>query len=353
MSPTILSDGPNWLYPISAAASGNTQNTNSINYTTVLTVVASIIGIYCGVIATQQILSTVRRRKLQKSQDELLRRFQIVVDTANAEKDAEAARQEVEEYSRKLDELRQQINDQLPIQARRDYLTERIDQLSKDIYRDYKEYQEAQKELEITASTGPLDDQIRNAIKIDIMPHRLIQERRNLTVLIVLVFLVVIDISPYKLNQFVYAYFNILGYPDEWYVSSVITAMIAGTATLAVLLVLAGWLFPQRSRFRSFFLQVSRLRVQLISISVITILLVVAYFSREGALNDDLGLGQSNVAYLRTVAGLSLNIVVIAIAMSIAGIWYRYQNLFFTIRNRARQAAVPRQKTTTSPTETD
>ena len=297
-------------------------------------------GVIIGIAAAIQQLGTwIRRRKKQKAQDELLEEYKLTID-------AKTARKDVEQYTEQLKELRHQMDTQLPIQARRDYLTERLEQLRRDLYHDFSEYQEIEKELADTRPETSLDRRIRMVVETSIVPERRLQERRGLYTLLLVFALVLINISPYSLNQQLYSYFNVLGYSNEWPVSDIAWTMLFGFISLTLLLVFVMSLVPRTSGiWRISTLISGRLALALACLVVIA-LVIVGEIARNIAQNDSNSLSAAppNSATPETFAGFSFNIIVLL--LSILAVSY-------LLRQRDRRLERKQSRISETPTRTE
>jgi hypothetical protein len=279
-------------------------------------------GVIIGILAAiQQFGTWIHRRKKQKAQDELLEEYQLT-------KDAKTARKDVEQYTKQLEELRHQMDTQLPIQARRDYLAERLEQLRRDLYHDFNEYQEIEKELADTRPETSLDRRIRLVVETSIVPEHRLQERRDLYTLLLVLALVVINISPYSLNRLLYSYFNVLGYSDQWSVSDIAWTMLFGFISLTVLFVFATSLVTRTSRIWHVLTLISgRLALALLCLAVIG-LAVAGDISRNIARNDASSLSATppDSATPETIAGFAFNIIVLLLSVLVASYMLRLRD---------------------------
>jgi hypothetical protein len=225
----------------------------------------------------------------------------------------------------------QQIDHQIPIQARRDYLIEWLEQLSLDINRNFEQYQEAEKELTEISPKSMIDQQIRRVIETTIAPRRKIQEKRSAATLVVVLALFLINISPYSLNPFIYRYFNILGFSDQWLPETIIWTMLLGVIILTALLVFVQLLIYRSSRMQRFFQWISLRHVILIAFFIFLGLILAGGFARQVALGDQ-GSEIYNIGIPETVAGSSFNIAVIAASIATTGLWFRRQTAAITRR---------------------
>src|SRR5579859_5275932 len=127
---------------------------------------------------------------------------------------------QVEQYQRAKDSLRNEIETQIPRQARIAYLNNRLEQLKDDLYRSYREYENVRKELSKDHVTSELDRSIRDAVTASMPPHR-VQERRNLYILTLVVLLLVFNVFPIG----PYNYFRIIDDSIYRSVAALIVAM--------------------------------------------------------------------------------------------------------------------------------
>ena len=91
--------------------------------------------------------------------------------------------------------MRHEIETQVPKQARNAYLADRLNQLTEDLYRTYRSYQDVRRELSDAQPITELDRRIRDAIEVSIIPSRRVRESRNLYLLFLVVILVISSLS--------------------------------------------------------------------------------------------------------------------------------------------------------------
>jgi hypothetical protein len=272
-----------------------------------------IITVICGVAAIQQLTGGIRRRELQSAQDELLREYQLTVD-------AKEVKKSIEENTQQLDELRRQIQVQLPIQARRDYLRERLDQLGRDLYRDFEEYQSIQRELDETSAQNTIDVQIREVIDSAIVPQRRLSGRRSQGMLVLILALGAINLSPLNLSRLVYSYFNTLGYADYFSISEIALLLVAGIVVTGTFLLLVTPMLPDKNMTARLFKSASSKRGSLICMCASIFLLITGICARQGAYDAQSVSFENHQPIYEIIAGSAFNIFVLIVSVCIGSV---------------------------------
>ncbi|MFB9449077.1 hypothetical protein Dvina_30475 [Dactylosporangium vinaceum] len=135
-----------------------------------------VVGLVVGIV---QVVFWVQDRRTRREQQRL---FEIIGNQLNAER----ARVEAVQSTALVAELRAQIERDLPAEARRVHLSERLQSLARSITADFEEYQQIEKEMAQTASASPLHEQVRSVVEQAILPARQMDRRRDRFVLIML-----------------------------------------------------------------------------------------------------------------------------------------------------------------------
>ena len=283
-------------------AGANTQQ-SGLSLLTVMGIIGTIIGIVAG---SQQLFSAIRRRKFQRAEDKLLEAIEadVRIDDAKAE---------VERYDSLKASMRYEVETQIPKQARNAYLKDRLDQLTEDLDRTYRDYQDVRRELSQAEPVTDLDRGIRDAIEASIIPGRKIRGSRNSYMLALLIALIFFNIEPFHVNS----YFHILGHSDKSTVSSIIVTMISGVICLALLALVCFSFLPNNTTASTGSIGCMGTAL-LMSLSVIIFIgfLWLGFLSRDKAVfleqfNQDIGSD-------RLEAALLFNIDVIILAISLA-----------------------------------
>jgi hypothetical protein len=173
-----------WVMGVMAAAHAKPQS-SGVPYLTIFGVVGTAFGLL-GVF--QQFTSSIRNRKYSRAQQKLLR----VVDSSEVINESLS---KVEQYKKEEESLRTQVEVQVPKQARIVYLTNRLEQVTNDLLRSYRQYEDVRKELDENAETTELNQNIRDVISA-LLPQRSMQESRYLYMLSLVILLLVFNISP-------------------------------------------------------------------------------------------------------------------------------------------------------------
>lgn len=184
-----------------------------IPYLTIFGIVGTAVGIISFV---QGISSSIRRRRFKGAEEEFLRYVE-------SNKVISESLSQVEQYQKAKDSLRNEIETQIPKQARIAYLSNRLEQLKDDLHRSYREYEGIRKELSRDHVASELDQSIRDAVTAS-TPQRRVQESRNLYMLTLVILLLVFNVLPIGPNN----YFRIVGNSIEYNIATLAAVMLAG-----------------------------------------------------------------------------------------------------------------------------
>ena len=271
-------------------------------------IIGTIIGIVAG---SQQLFSAIRRRKFQRAEDKLLEAIEadVRIDDAKAE---------VERYDSLKASMRYEVETQIPKQARNAYLKDRLDQLTEDLDRTYRDYQDVRRELSQAEPVTDLDRGIRDAIEASIIPGCKIRESRNSYMLALLIALIFFNIGPFHVNS----YFHILGHSDKSTVSSIIVTMISGAICLALLALVCFSFLPNNTTTSTADIGCMGTAL-LMSLSVFIFIgfLWLGFLPRDSAVNQeqfDNPYNYQGISRDRLEAALLFNIAVIILAISLA-----------------------------------
>lgn len=290
-------------------ASANTQQPG-ISLLTVMGIIGTIIGIVAG---TQQLFSAIRRRKFRRAEDKLLEAIEadVRIDDAKAE---------VERYDSLKASLRDEVETQIPKQARNAYLKDRLDQLTEDLDRTYRDYQDVRRELSQAEPITDLDRGIRDAIEASTIPGRKIRESRNFYMLALLIALVFFNGAPFHVSS----YFHILWYSDGSTGSSIVVTMISGATCLAFLALVCFSFLPNNTTVSTANIGCMGTAL-LMSLSVIAFIafLWLGFLPRGSAVSlsqDQFNgpYGNQGIGSYRLEAFLLFNTAVIILAISLA-----------------------------------
>jgi hypothetical protein len=180
----------------------------------------------------QQIIASARRRRFRAAE-------QRVLEATAANIDAEAARHDADEARALRAELRKQVEEDVPREARRVFLLSRRDALSTQIAQDVEEYQALEAELarlEGRRST-PLDERLRAVVEASIVPTYVGRRRTDrvvVTALIVLLVLSVISFKTTAISGLWTSYDGALLYPATSGVFDLTSSLIAGAAIAGI-----------------------------------------------------------------------------------------------------------------------
>jgi hypothetical protein len=265
------------------------------------------IGSAVGIVGFGTQLRTNRRRKRYEHAEEKL------LEAIDSSEVIERATLEVRQYDQLKSSLRNEIETQIPKQARIAYLTDRLDQLTEDLHSVYRAYEDARRELAKEQPVSELDERIREAIELSITPARKLRERRVIYLASLVVALILFNIDPFRLNS----YFYILGYSNDATPLSIVTTMAIGVICLT-LIVLISLTFLRKATAPS--KRAVRLGILIggLSLVVLPVMVSGAFYLRGEAIANSQQFSFSSNSGELTEAGLLFNAVVIFISADVA-----------------------------------
>jgi hypothetical protein len=188
--------------------------------------IAAIVGLAAGL---QQLVSWVSSRRRRRAEDRLLK----IVESQLRAEEAQAA---AERYSTLRAELRRQVENEIPREARRIFLLNRRDRLASSITEDLQEYTAIEQELAETSDLGgsPLDERVRAVVQETIVPSQEARRRRERAVLAIVAALLLLSFSPFPVGYFISSYFEVVGYSDRYTSMSIVFTMALGIIVVAL-----------------------------------------------------------------------------------------------------------------------
>jgi hypothetical protein len=196
-------------------------------------VILTILGSFAGV------ASFISRLKLRRAERRV---YEAALTQIKAEDAAKSAEEAKEKAGKEVANLREEKNTlsleigKLPQEANRLYLIKQLETLASGLNSDFKEYVSIERQLHALEPVTTLDARVREAVEVAIVPVQKQRERRNTYVFLLLVFLLVVNLSPIPLNYLVERYFNVLGNSPNWTSDS--PAWMIGFGSFAVVLLL-------------------------------------------------------------------------------------------------------------------
>jgi hypothetical protein len=263
-----------WL--VAQARTVDTQR--GISVWGVIAVVLTILG---GIAAAQQLITWLTGRRRQKALE------QVLEDVAD-KIDAETTEKEVVRLRELAAGIRTQIDNDLPREARRVYLTNRLATIARSIGELYEEYHDIERELQSSRPASPLEGTLRASIEATIMPQYRQRERRDRQLRILLALAVALLLLPVPndyLRILFFGYFYVVGEAYNYTAGSLVTAVLLAALALS----LAGMIAGRRLRFRDRPLpELRRLLLPLaaISFTIGSGLLISALLSRNEAVRQ-------------------------------------------------------------------
>jgi hypothetical protein len=231
--------------------------------------------------------------------------------------EAVEASRDIEPVRREFEELRSQIEVEIPRQARRAYLKERLNQVELNLGDTYREYCAITAELGAEHVSSSLDKRLQAVIEASIIPERRNQERRSAVISVLLALLLLTSVSPYSVSHLAYDYFNVLGYSDEWTDAGLYSTFALGTLVLAGVALLLATLLPGRVGSR-LSVVANRSITPLIGMLFAAGLFAVSMIFRASAIKADHSIYYIDVASKETFAGFAFNFAALALAVALA-----------------------------------
>jgi hypothetical protein len=210
------------------AATHPAAQSSGISVWAVVGVVATILGVLA---AAQQFLSAFLRRKFNRAEERWLESI--------------TADEEINASLKLKEQLGDQIKTEIPRLARRVYLGNRLDQLTEDLHRTYREYQYVRGELAKNEIVTELDQRILDAVRASIS-SRSFSESRNVYMLVLIVLLLAYNIAPLGLGNV----FGTLARPDYYFVWWIVIVFLYCTACLTLAVLIAASFVPREGNGR-------------------------------------------------------------------------------------------------------
>lgn len=261
-----------------------------------------IIGIVAGVIGVLSYINYYRQRRVDR---EIIEIAKSNVGAKDAEKSKRETEQEVQQLKGLRDKLSRQIS-QLPGEANRLFLERQLEELVRNISKDFKEYETIKTRLQSAATSSTLDPQIRRVIKSSILPVQKERERRNGYILLTLILLLALNLSPVRISDYVWKYFNALSDSPEWTMDSPAWMIAFGSIAIAVLFWCAYSLIP---KFQKYVLKLRWTALVITSAGLLISLIILGYNFRDEAAGlacSPVSCGYPPVPY--TAAGIAFNL---------------------------------------------
>jgi hypothetical protein len=203
--------------------------------------VATLIG---GIGTIVSGLGWARSRNKKRTIDTILDRWTTQFTAETSEADLAQLRASIES-------LQRQIGDDIPREARRAYLDNRIASVGSAIGELFEEYRDIEKELQGSAKV-PLQDTLRRSIETTIMPTFAKEQRRSrqLWALLVLVVLLLVVPAPFAPNEAIWRYFQVTYTAAEYpFVATLASVLVAAGCLAVPCALLLGWVVARRPRF--------------------------------------------------------------------------------------------------------
>jgi predicted nucleic acid-binding Zn ribbon protein len=198
----------------------------------IIVAIGVIIGLLAGI---QQLWSWAATRGQRRAEERVLEIAAQQLNTERVKKDAEQAKKDAERYEMLRADLRSQVEREVPREARRVYLINRMDRLAASLSSDLEEYETIEQELRSLSgrSASPLDERVRAVVRGTILPSQEQRQRRERLIFVLLVVLVVLSFSPITPIYLIQGYFHVLGSSEVFSVTSIALALFFGLIVLA------------------------------------------------------------------------------------------------------------------------
>jgi len=196
------------------------------SWTTLLLGAATLLG---GIVAAIQLPKILRGRRRDRA-------LESILDGVANGLDAEAQAARLDDLTRAVEEIRRQIDFEVPLEARRVYLTDRATALVENIGALVGELDQINSELEDAAGAPAMEGGLRQMLETSVMPaHRAkVQQDRRVRVLlgvIVALFVVPPALQPYAFAQ---RFVDGVGEPFEFTTANLAMNILLGALFLGV-----------------------------------------------------------------------------------------------------------------------
>lgn len=256
---------------------------SGISLWAVVVAIGVIVGIPASVIG---ILSYVDYRRQRRVDREIIEFAKSSVEAKNAQKKRRETEQDLKETERDLEQLKGLRDDlsrqiaELPREANRLFLERQLEVLAGNISKDFSEYQSIEARLSSVETASALDPRIRGAIETSILPVQKERERRNGYILLILILLLLLNLSPIRISDYVWRYFNVLSDSPDWTPDSPQWMIVFGSLVVTGLLWCAYSLIP---RFQKIMFNLQRIPFAVASASLLVIAIILGYNFRDDA----------------------------------------------------------------------
>jgi hypothetical protein len=261
---------------ITAAAQAAQPKASGINPWAAAVAASVIIGIVAGIIAVFSFINSYKQRRVDR---EIIELAKSNVGARDAEKNKKETEQELQQLKGLRDSLSQQIG-QLPEEANKLFLERQLEELARNISKDFVEYETIENRLQSAAATSTLDPQIREIIKSSILPVQKERERRNGYILLILILLLVLNLSPIRISDYIWRYFNALSDSPDWTMETPAWMIIFGSTAVAALLWCAHSLIP---RFQKYIAKLRWMALAATSAALLISSIILGYNFRDEA----------------------------------------------------------------------
>lgn len=164
---------------------GGCLSVHNCAMTVTLTWIGWAVGLLAAVLTLYQWVTSRKRRRAEDRAFEILNQQLVAAD----------AKEEVEHYQQLRLDLRRQIEREIPAEARKAYLRNRLEGLAKSIGEDYEEYSKIQRELNAPPRSA-LDQSIRAVIEQNRLPSGRTHRTRERVLLGLITFLALFSLTP-------------------------------------------------------------------------------------------------------------------------------------------------------------
>jgi hypothetical protein len=203
------------------------------------------VGVVVGLIAgIQQIATTLRRRRFSRAE-------RRVLETVARALDAESAAEDVAKYEALRESLRRQVEDEVPLEARRVFLRTQIDHLRQRIGADVTEFERLRGQLARLEAqrVEPLDARLDEVVERAIRPPYAKRRGNETAILVMVSLLLVAALSPYEVGYVLFAAPEALtDSADESPADVGVAIAVGALAVFGIATALGNWFLRSRLR---------------------------------------------------------------------------------------------------------
>jgi hypothetical protein len=203
--------------------------------------IALTVGVIGLAAAVQQLTAAFFRRKYGKAEERVLDILKEQIDAEEVERFAASARKQAAEYESLQERLRLDIAQQIPLEAERMYLDQRIEALIAGMGRDHQEYLELNTQLDglearsqSVHTRSALSPELQEFLQDSVVPQHMQVKKRERQLLLLVGATVVLALTPVSLGLVLINWITVLVHP----LTADLSLVILGYACLGLLVTL-------------------------------------------------------------------------------------------------------------------